>query len=1045
MAQTWSPEVRAALDPDRRGVLRVLGGPGTGKSRLLIDAAAAHIAAGVDPGSVLLLTGAGRLPGAARSALTRTLLSAGGVIGDPLVRSVHGYAFAVVRLAAARAGDPPPRLVTSAEQHGIIGELLAGDLADGTGGWPAELEPALLTAGFTQELADLLVRCAERGVDAAELARLGRTHRRPEWVAAGRFARQYEQVMRLRAAVGLEAPQATMPALGAAELVGAALTAFAADPELLDAQRARIRVLLVDDAQQLDPQAARLVRVLAAGARTALLAGDPDQAVFGFRGADRGALLDDEQATPAVRLSVSRRCAPAVADAVNAVAARLPGAPAGRGIAGAGDAAGSVRVRSAASVHAEAALIADTLRRAHLVDGLPWSQMAVIVRSVPAAAAVLPRALAAAGVPVAPPAPRGRLADQPAVAALLTVLGAVADGLTGPAAVQLLTGPIGRVDPVALRSLRRSLRRAAGEPDRGFADLVAGALTAGPPDDLPAALARPLRRIAAMLTAAGSAAGGGDPRYPLWQAWERSGLQRRWLAAAERGGTLGAQADRDLAAVTTLFDVAERYATSTGGASLHGLLDHVAGLQLPTETESGPDRAAVSVLSVHAALGREWELVVIAGLQDGLWPNTVPRGGVLGTQRLLDVLDGVPADASVRALLAAEERRLLVAALGRARSRLLITAVDGAGGAGGAGGSDGTEAQLPSAFFLELAAHTGADPTAAPETAPRVLSAAALVGRLRSVVCAPDGAVDDTARGQAAGQLARLARAGVPGADPVGWAGVAAVSTTAPLFDGAAGQTVTLSPSKLGTLIDCPLRWLTEQHGGTDPGKLSSTIGSLVHALVADPARGETALLAELDRVWERLPFSARWYATNELARHRDMLGTFLAWRASSRAELTEVGVEVEVDGLLEPGNHATGPGLRLRGRIDRVERDATGRLVVVDLKTGRTAVSKDDAQSHAQLAAYQLAVTAGLLEPLEPGDHSTGGARLVYLGKPASTGATQRDQAPFTAETAEQWRTRMRDAAAATAGPQFTARVNPGCGHCPIRDSCPAFQREQP
>ena len=82
------------------------------------------------------------------------------------------------------------------------------------------------------------------------------------------------------------------------------------------------------------------------------------------------------------------------------------------------------------------------------------------------------------------------------------------------------------------------------------------------------------------------------------------------------------------------------------------------------------------MLSAHAALGHEWDLVVIAGLQDGLWPNTVPRGGVLATQRLLDVLDGVAADASVRAPLLAEERRLLVAAMGRARRRLLVTAVD---------------------------------------------------------------------------------------------------------------------------------------------------------------------------------------------------------------------------------------------------------------------------------------------------------------------------------------------------------------------------------
>ena len=146
------------------------------------------------------------------------------------------------------------------------------------------------------------------------------------------------------------------------------------------------------------------------------------------------------------------------------------------------------------------------------------------------------------------------------------------------------------------------------------------------------------------------------------------------------------------------------------------------------------------MLSAHAALGHEWDLVVIAGLQDGLWPNTIPRGGVLGTQRLLDALDGVTEDASVRAPLLAEERRLLVAAMGRARRRLLVTAVDS--DTGGAG----EEAALPSPFFFELAAwdtDAGDPEPLAPISAPRVLSAAALVGRLRGVVCAPDGAVED--------------------------------------------------------------------------------------------------------------------------------------------------------------------------------------------------------------------------------------------------------------------------------------------------------------
>jgi superfamily I DNA/RNA helicase len=333
-------------------------------------------------------------------------------VSEPLVRTVHGYAYAVLRRAADRAGEAPPRLVTSAEQDAIIRELLAGDLEDGprsATAWPAQLRPALSTAGFAAELRNLLARCAERGVDSQELERLGRRCRRPEWSAAGQFARQYEQVMLLRAAVGTAAPEATTPALGAAELVGAALEAFAVDPELLSAERGRIRVLLIDDAQQLDPQAARLVRVLAAGAELALIAGDPNQAVFGFRGGEPAGLLGGD--APSVTLTTSHRCAAAVARAVSGIAGRLPGGSSGRQIDGAGAGEGSVTVRLAASAHAEAATIADALRRAHLIDGVPWSQMAVIVRSVPRAGARLPRALAAAGVPVAAPAVPGPLSE----------------------------------------------------------------------------------------------------------------------------------------------------------------------------------------------------------------------------------------------------------------------------------------------------------------------------------------------------------------------------------------------------------------------------------------------------------------------------------------------------------------------------------------------------------------------------------------------------------------------------------------------------------
>ncbi|MGB1223666.1 MAG: ATP-dependent helicase [Mycobacterium sp.] len=1036
---------------EMRGTVRVLGGAGTGKSTLLVDTAAAHMSAGCDPESVLLLTGSARLGAQAKAAITATLLSSGDrtVVKEPLVRTVHSYAFAVLRLAAQRNGSPPPRLITSAEQDGIIAELLVGNIEDGDGcpvGWPARLRPALSTVGFATELRDLLARCSERGIDPAALQRIGRVSGRAEWQAAGRFAQAYEQIMLLRSAVGTAAPLATVPALGAAELVGAALEAFSMDADLLAAERARVRLLLVDDAQHLDPQAARLIQVLAAGAEFTVLAGDPRQTVFGYRGAEPALLRGDG---PVLTLTESHRCAAPLADAIGAVARRLPGrdpVPEFTGTDASGAVTTGLAVRIAASSHAEAALIADGLRRAHLLDGVPWTQMAVIVRSVPRMGAALGRALKAAGVPVDVAQGDSALVDQPAVRALLTVLEATEGSLDGERALALLTGPIGRVDPVSLRRLRRVLRRDAQESAAGFGDLLVDALQRGSPS-VSMEQARALRRVGGVLAAARrSAEHGGDPRHTLWQAWNRSGLERRWLNASERGGPAGAQADRDLDSVTEMFDVAEQYVDRTTGASLRGLIDHIAALALPpVRRDDRPQSDAVAVLSAHSALSGEWDFVVIAGMQEGLWPNVSPRGGVLATQELVDVINGVADPGqrglSSRAPLVAEERRLLITAMGRARRRLLVTAVDSAG----------DDAMLPSSFCRELGALAteSAAGDAAPIRSPRVLAQAALVGRLRSVVCSPQASIDDLERDCAAVQLARLAEAGVPGADPASWYGMRDLSCAEPLWGGpdggggdggggddGDGHVVTLSPSTLQTLSDCPLRWLLERHGGSPARDVRSALGSLVHALVSEPGKTESQMRSELEKVWSQIPFDAQWHAANELSRHLDMLSTFLRWRAGTRHELTELGTEVDVEGHVTRAEGQR-PAIRVRGRLDRLERDSEGRLVVVDVKTGKSPVSKDDAQSHAQLAMYQLAVAEGLLA----GGDEPGGGRLVYVGKTTGGGAAERNQSALTPEGQAEWQALVHRAAAATQGPQFLARINDGCSHCPVRALCPAHE----
>jgi RecB family exonuclease len=253
------------------------------------------------------------------------------------------------------------------------------------------------------------------------------------------------------------------------------------------------------------------------------------------------------------------------------------------------------------------------------------------------------------------------------------------------------------------------------------------------------------------------------------------------------------------------------------------------------------------------------------------------------------------------------------------------------------------------------------------------------------------------------------------------------LSSDEPLWSGDE-HVVTLSPSTLQTLTDCPLRWLLERHGGTDGRDVRSAVGSLLHALVAESGKTESQLLSELEKVWSKLPFDSQWYSDNELARHRAMLSTFAQWRAQTRNELTELGTEIDVDGTV-------GQGVRVRGRLDRLERDGAGRLVVVDIKTGKTPVSKADAQRHAQLAMYQLAVAEGLL----PQGDTPGGGRLVYPGKRAADGATEREQDPQTADNRTEWLDLVQQAAAATKGPEFLARINDGCAHCPVRAMCPA------
>jgi superfamily I DNA/RNA helicase/RecB family exonuclease len=980
------------------GPLLVLAGPGTGKTTTLVEAAVARVEAGVPVEQILMLTFSRRAAGELRDRVTARLDR---TVREPIARTLHSYAFGVLRMANVAQGLPAPRLLSGPEQDITIRELLDGAAQR----WPVELRRALQTRAFAGELRDLTMRAVERGLDGAELERLGRQWRRPDWVAAGQFLVEYHGV------TSLGRPGAYDPA----ELIRSALNAFDDDPELLTAERSRRRHIFVDEYQDTDPAQAELLALLARGAEEIVLVGDPDQSIYGFRGADESAIRDVDTRfgvdVPVVSLAVSRRAGPALLAASRRIAERLPGRAEHRRLASAAAGDGAVEVGLFRTASEEAAYVAGVLRAAHL-DGMPWSRMAVLVRSTAAVLGALRRALITAGVPVTVRGEDLPLAEQPAVAVLLEVLACVQSdtALTEDVAERLLLGPIGGGDAVFLRRLRRALKALAA-PDEPV--LLAPALLDAPGSALlPEHVRRPVQRVTDVLAAGRAQPADATPEDVLWAVWEASGLSRRWQQASAARGTAGAAADRDLDAVVQLFDAAARYTDRLPRETLRGFTEHLAAQQIPGDSMAGgADHAeAVTILTAHASKGLEWDLVCVAHVQEGTWPDLRRRGSLLGSELLVDVVAGRAQSVFSAAPQLAEERRLFYVAATRARERLVVTAVS-------------ADDEQPSRFLDELDPVTGERPLT---PAKRGTHLGGLVAELRAVVCDPAVADDD--RQAAAAELARLAAAGVRGADPAEWWGLAPISDDGPPVD--PERPVPVSPSRIESFLRCEVRALLQDLGARDGDTLSASLGTLVHEVAASlgPEATQDELEVLLDAHWGGLDFGARWHAANERERASRILAVLLQWVQTSRAEgLDLVGVEQEFE--------ATVGDARLAGRVDRVERDDEGRLVVIDLKTSRSKVKADDVAVHPQLAAYQFAVEAGAFGEGE----RTGGARLVQL---AAGGRDPEQRQPPLPETDEPgWiRGEILRVAARLRGTEFTATVNAGCGHCDLQLCCPLY-----
>ncbi|MEV1045047.1 ATP-dependent DNA helicase [Streptomyces sp. NPDC049916] len=1143
------------------GPLLVLAGPGTGKTTTLVESVAARVNRGTDPARILILTFSRKAAVELRDRLAARLGAARG----PQATTFHAYSYALVR--AHQDADlfaDPLRLLSGPEQDVTVRELLAGQIDLEREGlahvrWPDELRACLTTRGFADEVRAVLARSRELGLGPDALDAFARRTGRPDWTAAAQFLAEYLDVLDAQGV------------LDYAELVHRAVL-LAERPEVAARLAGAYDAVYVDEYQDTDPAQVRLLHALAGnrgrtpgrgagtgggrpgggrgrgggrgGGRTLIAFGDPDQSIYTFRGADVNGILDfpdtfrraDGAPAPVGVLTTSRRSGSGLLAATRLLTRRmpLPRLPADTVRAHREPHAvrdgGRVETYTYPTASTELENIADLLRRAHLEDGVPWREMAVLVRAGGRSLPAVRRALTSAGVPLEVDGDDLPLRHEPAVAPLLTALRTVAtaalhthrtaeeedvreqqsderdgqeqpgderggheqpgderggreqqsderDGQEQPGderdgqeeqaagregqeeqaagrdgrgprpwlgietALTLLASPLGSMDAADLRRLGRALR----DEER-----AAGVRTPAPSDELLArALAEPERlvthdpayahgaqRLGALLRKARELLeGGGTAEEALWTLWNGTPWPRRLEGAALRGGAGGRNADRDLDAVCALFETAARAEERTGGRGALNFLEEVDAQDIAADTltrrTARPD--AVRLMTAHRSKGLEWRLVVVAGVQEGLWPDLRRRGSLLEADRI--GRDGLAEPLTPGALLA-EERRLFYVAATRARDRLVVTAVK-------APADDGDQ---PSRFLTEL----GVEPREVTGRPRRPLAVAALVAELRATTVDP--AASDTLREAAAHRLARLAALTddegqplVPAAHPYRWWGLEEPTRSAvPLRD--RDQPVALSGSALDQLANtCALQWFLGREVKADaPATAAQGFGNVVHVLADEVASGRTpadldVLMERLDSVWNGLAFDAPWKSEQEKDQARAALERFLHWHVLDRGGRAPAASEHDFDVTLEAGDYA----VRIRGSMDRVEQDAEGRAYVVDFKTGKAAPTRDEVAAHPQLAVYQLAVREGAVDEVFAGERpEPGGAELVQLRQPApkKEGGDSFPKVQAQEPLAGEW---VGDLLATAAGKvldeRFTPTTGTHCAHCSFRASCSA------
>lgn len=892
-----------ALDTERSAL--VLGSPASGKTSVLIKLVLELEANDVAANEILVLT-----PSRLSASLLRDEIGRQSALAstNPRARSISSFAFEVLR-----AQNPELKLLSGAAQQALVSELVRAAITEKRHkAWGFDAASVQLQ-GFQAEVRDLLTVVIENRLEASQLAQIHARYPKLKLDLLLDLLPQYQK------RVG------QLNAVDPSELLTRALQELEADK--------LPRFLLVDDAQDLSPAGIALVKAISAN-RTSYIFGDPDVAVLGFRAGSESFIAAASKEATHFYLEPAA-FTPATQTLMTKVASRIPTSL-----------ASSHRPKSVTqhfpvaqlfdNQSAEADWLAARLRRAKLLEGLEWSQMAVVARTRNQLEQ-LALDLTARSVPVKILGVQQPLRDQKAARDILDV-GVLAFGLDFEVdKTELAMSKLVGLDALGIRRLFRDLTKThefQGFSKRQIAQQLFQELV-----DLDTFEVKRLNRLTEKIQRI-SNLGAVTAFEFVSEVYEL--ISKESLGALARGRSqVALAANREIDSLLELFAAAQRFDLRDGGGA-QGFIEHQLALGIPEDSLAPLGLRPTVTLATSAQLpGLSFELVAIPRLQEGIWPNLKPRNSMLGASNLQSYLLGrtespiLPAGNEL-----ADEIRLFYKAVGAHRSQLLISAMV-------------SDDEQPSQFFTMFGI-----PLEKSEL--RVdFDIRRKVGQLRKAALTQDR--------KAIASLAALALAGVPGAHPKNWQGLVKLSTLEPVVK--PDEELRLSASRLQAFEKCPLHWFAGAFGA-DTKNFQASLGSLIHAAMEASASGAD-LYEFVESNWHTLEFESQWQAHSQQRKSAKMLA-MLAQYLDSAAPL--VAAE-------HPFTLQVGP-LLIAGKIDRVEKDENGSWVV-DLKTGRTPTQKDVLENR-QLELYQLAITNSGEKVAGAKIVSVGGDALKVIEQPA-------------------------------------------------------------